>query len=142
MTQQISNPQGNTGANGQVIMVSRQNSFRPLSTLLDITDPLQQGYDARYNALQINLTKRYSHGFQFNVNYTWMKARSTAPAWANTARTRLRTGAPARRNYTAIPTAWKNPFRYSMFPARSGSITTGIYRWAGGNSSSEARMAR
>ncbi len=74
MTQQIPNPQGIIGANGQVIMVSRQNSLRPLSTLLDITDPLQQGYDARYNALQINLTKRYSHGFQFNVNYTWMKA--------------------------------------------------------------------
>jgi hypothetical protein len=74
MTQQIPNPQGITGANGQVIMVSRQNSLRPLSTLLDITDPLQQGFDARYNALQINLTKRYSHGFQFNVNYTWMKA--------------------------------------------------------------------
>ena len=60
MTQQIPNPQGITGANGQVIMVTRQNSLRPLSTLGDITDPLEQGFDARYNALQINLTKRFS----------------------------------------------------------------------------------
>jgi len=74
MAQLVPNPQGIVGANGQVIMVSRQNSLRPLSTLGDITDPLEQGYDARYNALQINLTKRYSHGFQFGVNYTWMKA--------------------------------------------------------------------
>jgi hypothetical protein len=74
MTQMIPNPQGIVGANGQVIMVTRQNSLRPLSTLGDITDPLEQGYDARYNALQINLVKRYSRGFQFNVNYTWMKA--------------------------------------------------------------------
>jgi hypothetical protein len=74
MTQQVPNPQGITNANGQVITVSRQNSLRPLSTLGDISDPLQQGFDARYNALQVNLSKRFSRGIQFGMNYVWMKA--------------------------------------------------------------------
>ncbi len=74
MSTSIPNPQGITGANGQVINVSRQNSLRPLSTLGDIQDPLSQGFDGRYNALQINYTKRFSLGFQFNANYVWMKS--------------------------------------------------------------------
>lgn len=74
MSQSIPNPQGIVGANGQVINVTRANSLRPLSTLGDIQDPLSQGFDSRYNALQINFTKRFSGGFQFNVNYVWMKA--------------------------------------------------------------------
>lgn len=74
MSQSVPNPQGIKDQNGNIIMVSRQNSLRPLSTLGDITDPLEQGFDARYNALQMNLNKRFSYGFQFNVNYTWMKA--------------------------------------------------------------------
>jgi hypothetical protein len=43
MTQMVPNPQGIKGANGPVIMFQRQNSLRPLSTLGDITDPLEQG---------------------------------------------------------------------------------------------------
>jgi hypothetical protein len=74
MSQSVPNPQGITNAAGQVTTVTRQNALRPLSTLGDIQDPLAQGFDARYNALQINFTKRFSHGFQFNVNYVWMKA--------------------------------------------------------------------
>ena len=74
MSQSIPNPQGIVGANGQVINVTRTNSLRPLSTLGDITNPTSQGFDARYNALQINYSKRFSLGFQFNVNYVWMKA--------------------------------------------------------------------
>jgi len=27
-----------------------------------------------YNALQMSFNKRFSHGLQFNVNYTWMKS--------------------------------------------------------------------
>ena len=74
MNQSIPNPQGILGANGQVINVTRTNSLRPLSTFGDIYDPLSQGYDARYNSLQINFTKRFSGGLQFNVNYVWMRA--------------------------------------------------------------------
>ena len=70
----IPNPQGITNANGQVIQVSRQNALRPLSTLGDITDPLEQGYDARYNALQLNFVRRFSRGFQFSANYVWLKS--------------------------------------------------------------------
>jgi hypothetical protein len=74
MSQSIPNPQGITGANGQVINVTRANSLRPLSTLGDIMNPTSQGFDSRYDALQINYSKRFSLGFQFNVNYVWMKA--------------------------------------------------------------------
>jgi hypothetical protein len=74
MSQTIPNPQGIVGSNGQVILVTRQNALRPLSTLGDIMDPTSQGFDSRYDALQINFTKRFSSGFQFNVNYVWMKA--------------------------------------------------------------------
>ena len=46
-----------------MITVTRQNSLRPLSTLGDIVDPTSQGFDSRYDALQINYTKRFSLGF-------------------------------------------------------------------------------
>jgi hypothetical protein len=74
MGQLVPNPAGLRDQNGNIISVTRQNALRLFPTLGDITDPLEQGYDARYNALQMNLTKRFSHGVQFNVNYTWMKA--------------------------------------------------------------------
>jgi hypothetical protein len=74
MSAQVPNPAGLKDARGNVITVTRQNSLRPYPTLGDITDPLQQGYDANYNALQINFVKRYRHGLQLNVNYVWMKA--------------------------------------------------------------------
>ena len=70
----VPNPQGIVGTNGKVTNVSLQNSLRPLSTLGDLQNPLSQGFDSRYDALQINYTKRFSLGFQFNINYVWMKA--------------------------------------------------------------------
>jgi hypothetical protein len=74
MSQTIPDPQGIVGANGQVINVTRANSLRPLSTLGDIQNPTSQGFDSRYNALQVSFTKRFSMGFQFNASYVWMKA--------------------------------------------------------------------
>jgi hypothetical protein len=74
MSQLVPNPQGIKGANGVVQSVTLANSLRPLSTLGDITDPTVQGYDARYDALQMNFTKRFSTGFQYNVSFVWMKA--------------------------------------------------------------------
>jgi hypothetical protein len=97
MAQSIPNPAGIKDINGKVINVTRQNSLRPLPTLGDITDPLEQGFDSRYNALQINLTRRFSHGFQFNVNYTWMKAMddsSCSGQFCGTAIQSWGTGAP------------------------------------------------
>jgi len=74
MNAQVPNPQGIKNAAGVVTTVTRQNSFRPLSTVGDITNPTSQGYDANYNALHLNFTKRLSMGFQFNVSYVWMKS--------------------------------------------------------------------
>ncbi len=97
LSQTIPNPQGITGSNGQVIQVTRQNALRPLSTLGDITDPLQQGFDARYNALQINFTRRFSRGFQVSANYVWMKSMddsSCAGQYCGTPTQNWGTGAP------------------------------------------------
>jgi hypothetical protein len=74
LSQNIPNPQGIKQANGSIQQVTLANSLRPLSTLGDITDPTAEGYDARYNALQVNFNKRFSGGFQFNISYVWMKA--------------------------------------------------------------------
>jgi hypothetical protein len=35
---------------------------------------LQSSANSIYNALQFNVTKRFSHGFQFNTSYTWSKS--------------------------------------------------------------------
>jgi hypothetical protein len=68
------NPQGIKDARGNVISVTRANLLRPIPTLGAIGNPLAQGYGSFYNALQVNFTKRYSKGLQFNLNYTWMKS--------------------------------------------------------------------
>jgi hypothetical protein len=39
-----------------------------------IGNPLGQGYNSSYNALQLNLRRRFVNGLQFQVNYTWMKS--------------------------------------------------------------------
>ncbi len=62
--------QGPTGT----VNIARQNLLRPDPLLGDITDPLEQGYDARYNALQLNFLRRFGHGFQISANYVWMKS--------------------------------------------------------------------
>ncbi len=68
------NPAGLKGANGQVITVTAANLLRPNPTVGDIADPLSQGYNSNYNALQVVFQKRYARGLQFNVNYTWGKS--------------------------------------------------------------------
>jgi hypothetical protein len=74
MNQLFPNPAGLTDQNGNIIMVTRQNLLRPIPTLGAISNPLAQGYGSFYHSLQLNLTKRYSMGLQFNVNFTWMKS--------------------------------------------------------------------
>ena len=71
------NPAGLKDQNGNTILVSRQNLLRAIPTLNGISNPLTQGYGSFYNALQSNLTKRFSKGVQFNANYTWMKSTDT-----------------------------------------------------------------
>ncbi len=74
LSQLVPDPTGLLNPNGTPVMVTLQNSLRKIPTLGDVTDPLSQGFDSRYNALQMNFTKRFSKGFQFGVNYTWMKS--------------------------------------------------------------------
>jgi hypothetical protein len=35
---------------------------------------VETGTDSRYNSLQASVTKRFSHGYQFNASYTWSKS--------------------------------------------------------------------
>ena len=74
MSEVIPNPQGLRDQNGNVIKVTRQNSLRPNPTLGTIGNPLEQGYNSTYHGLQAQLTKRFSQGVQFNVNYTFSKS--------------------------------------------------------------------
>ena len=74
MTERVPNPAGLKDANGNVITVNRQDLLRGIPTMESIGNPLGQGYNSSYNALQVNLKKRFAKGFQFHVNYTWMKS--------------------------------------------------------------------
>lgn len=74
MTERVPNPDGLTDQNGNVITVARQDLLRPVPILGSITNPLGQGYNSIYNALQVNLRRRFTGGMQFHANYTWMKS--------------------------------------------------------------------
>ena len=71
------NPAGLKDQNGNIIQVTRQNLLRPIPTTGLISNPLEQGYGSFYNALQMNMNKRFTKGLQYNVNYTWMKSTDT-----------------------------------------------------------------
>jgi hypothetical protein len=71
---QIPNPFGARDVNGNVANIPFGNTLRANSLLGPILNPLAQGYNSNYNALQVDLRKRFSHGFQFSVNYTWSKS--------------------------------------------------------------------
>jgi hypothetical protein len=74
MSQLVPDPTGLTDENGKVIMVSYADSLRQYPTLGALQDPLQQGYNSNYNGLQVQLKRRFSHGLQFSVAYTFSKA--------------------------------------------------------------------
>jgi hypothetical protein len=74
MSQLFPNPAGLKDQNGNVINVTRQNLLRPDPTLGTLSDPLEQGYNSTYHSLQTQLKKRFSHGFQFGVAYTFSKS--------------------------------------------------------------------
>jgi hypothetical protein len=74
MNEMIPNPAGLRDQNGNIINVSRAAALRPYPTLNVIGNPTAQGYNSVYNALQAQLVKRFSHGLQFNVNYTFSKS--------------------------------------------------------------------
>jgi len=78
MAERLPNPGGLKDQNGNVITVARQDLLRPQPILGSVTNPLAQGYNSVYNSLQMNLVRRFSNGFQFQVNYTWMKSIDTS----------------------------------------------------------------
>ncbi len=51
---------------------SNAQNLRPYPQFKTINGNLYNGI-SNYDALQLSLTKRFSHGLQFNVNYTWSK---------------------------------------------------------------------
>ena len=74
MTERVPNPAGLRDQNGNLITVARQDLLRGIPTMGSIGNPLGQGYNSSYNALQMNFNKRFTHGVQMNINYTWMKS--------------------------------------------------------------------
>ena len=74
MTERVPNPAGLLDQNGNLITVARQDLLRGIPTMGSIGNPLGQGYNSSYNALQMNFIKRFTHGIQFNINYTRMKS--------------------------------------------------------------------
>jgi hypothetical protein len=74
MNEAIPNPAGLRDQNGNIINVTRAAALRPYPTLGVIGNPTAQGYNSSYNALQAELVKSFSHGIQFNVNYTFSKS--------------------------------------------------------------------
>ena len=74
LNQLFPNPAGLKDQNGNVIQVTRANLLRPDPTIGTLSDPLEQGYNSTYHALQAQLRKRFSHGLQFGVVYTFSKS--------------------------------------------------------------------
>jgi hypothetical protein len=74
MGERLPNPAGLLDPSGNIVTVTRQDLLRGIPTMSSIGNPIAQGYSSSYNALQTNLVKRFSHGIQFTVNYTWMKS--------------------------------------------------------------------
>ncbi len=73
MTRQVPNPYGAKDINGAVANISYGDQMRANPLVTAISNPLVQGYNSSYHALQLKLDKRYSDGLQFTVGYTFSK---------------------------------------------------------------------
>jgi hypothetical protein len=101
MGQLFPNPQGLKDSNGNVIQVTRANLLRPNPTMGTIANPTAQGYNSSYNALQVQLVKRFAHGVQFNANYTFSKSLDNSSCegqFCGTAVSTIGTGSPQLQN--------------------------------------------
>jgi hypothetical protein len=61
------------GANGQPLSTEANIQQRRINPNFGSVGLLYDNYYANYNALQLNLEKRLSHGLSFTANYTWSK---------------------------------------------------------------------
>jgi outer membrane receptor protein involved in Fe transport len=71
----VTNPFYGQIATGQLAQptVSRGQLLRPYPQFLDITAANQSGTSSRFNALEVMLQQRLSHGFSLQLAYTWSK---------------------------------------------------------------------
>jgi hypothetical protein len=53
--------------------VSRAQLLRPFPQFTDIQPLFSSGASSNYHAMQLNFSKRFSHGLQLEGNYTWAK---------------------------------------------------------------------
>jgi hypothetical protein len=69
-TQDINQPLANIGIANKTL---NANALRPYQGY-GIIDNREQSYASKYNGLQVELSRRFSHGLMFKADYTWSKA--------------------------------------------------------------------
>ncbi len=72
-------PTGATLGDGRPIFSGTVNASTRVNPLFDHVDTFQSAGEGSYNALTVSLSKRMSHGVQFQASYTWAKGEDNAP---------------------------------------------------------------
>jgi hypothetical protein len=108
-----------------------------------IGNPLGQGYGSFYSALQTSFSKRFSHGLQFNINYTWMKSTDSSSCDGQFCNDNIQnwgTGYPQllggnRRlehsiSVFSIPSVFRFNYNWDLPFGRGKALLSGVPRWA------------
>ena len=72
-TKDVNQPLPNVGIANKTL---NANQYRPYLGY-GIISNREQSYASKYNGLQVELSRRFSHGLMFRANYTWSKALDT-----------------------------------------------------------------
>jgi hypothetical protein len=72
-TQDVNQPLPNVGIANKTL---NANQYRPYLGY-GIISNREQSYASKYNGLQVELSRRFSHGLMFRADYTWSKALDT-----------------------------------------------------------------
>jgi hypothetical protein len=72
-TQDLNQPLPNAGIANKTL---NANQYRPYPGF-GIISNREQSYQSKYNGLQVELSRRFTHGLMFKVDYTWSKALDT-----------------------------------------------------------------
>ena len=76
LNQLVDNPFFGIINNGTALaqrQISRAQLLRPYPQFTDIIPLFSSGASSNYHSLQVNFSKRFSHGLQIEGNYTWAK---------------------------------------------------------------------
>jgi hypothetical protein len=143
MTERVPNPAGLTDSRGNILTVARQDLLRGIPTMGSIGNPLGQGYGSFYSALQTSFSKRFSHGLQFNINYTWMKSTDSSSCDGQFCNDNIQnwgTGYPQllggnRRlehsiSVFSIPSVFRFNYNWDLPFGRGKALLSGVPRWA------------